>query len=471
MSLIAVLITLTIIAGFYSAWSIGANDVANVMGTSVGSKALTLLQAVIIAAIFEFVGSVFLGSNVSETVEGGIVNPDLFSNARIDYVCGMLAALFSAAVWLQIASYFGWPVSTTHAIIGAVIGFGLIEGGVEAIFWGRLGSIALSWVISPLMGGVISYLIFSIMRRKIFFSTSPVAAAKWLTPYLVFFVFTTLSMIILFGGLGGILMVDLPVIATIGISLLVGFATALVSYFLVRRVHDQGGSKFSQNLQVSISLKRAQKHLSRVEAAASGELQEKVGSLAKGVSELAETVEGEEIRMARSEYLSVEKIFVYLQVITAAFMALSHGSNDVANAIGPMAAILNVLHGNAIAEPNTVPHWLLLLGGLGIVVGLATWGWRVIETLAHKITELTPSRGFAANFGASATVLLASKFGLPISTTHVVVGAILGVGFARGIGAINLNTVRDIAISWVVTLPAGAGLSVLFFYILRAIFV
>lgn len=463
------LLILTIVAGFYSAWSIGANDVANVMGTSVGSKALTLFQAVCIAAVFEFAGSLFLGGNVSETVEGGIVNPDIFSESNVDYVYGMLAALLSAGVWLQVASYFGWPVSTTHAIVGAVVGFGLVEGGLGAIYWGRLGSIALSWLISPLLGGVVAYLIFSIMRRKIFFKIRPIAAAKRLTPYLVFIVFTTFLLIIFFGGLSTVV-VKITVMETIGLAVSVGLVAALISYFLTRRIKEKGEERFAQNLQVTIELRKAQKHLGRLEAAAVGELQESVHQIAGEVSKLSAGVKEKEVPLGPSEYHPVEKIFVYLQIVTAAFMAFGHGSNDVANAIGPMAAILNVLHGNPIIASSTVPIWLLLVGGVGIVIGLATWGWRVIETVGRKITELTPSRGFAANFGAATTVVLASKLGLPISTTHVVVGAILGVGFARGIGAINLSTIRDIVISWIITLPVGAILSVCFFYIIRAIF-
>ncbi len=464
-----VLLIVTLFAGFYSAWSIGANDVANVVGTAVGSRALTLFQAVIIAAIFEFAGAFFLGGNVSETVEGGIVNPDIFSDDVLDYVYGMLSALLAAGVWLQIASYFGWPVSTTHAIVGAVVGFGLVEGGLEAIYWGRIGSIALSWILSPLLGGAIAYMIFSFMRRKIFFKIQPVEAAKRVTPYLVFFVFTVLSLIIFFGGLSGLL-VDFTIFETIGTALLIGLISAIISFFLVRRIATTGDPKFSQNLQVAVELRKVQKHLGRLEASAMGELQDKAHTLLDEVSKLSAGVEGEEVRMAHSEYQPVENIFVYLQIITACFMALAHGSNDVANAIGPMAAIVNVLRGVPIIDAGTVPVWLLLLGGVGIVIGLATWGWRVIETVGKKITQLTPSRGFAASFGAATTVILATKLGLPVSTTHVIVGAILGVGLARGIGAINLITIRDIFISWVVTLPAGAVLAVLFFYALRTIF-
>ncbi|NGX62001.1 MAG: Low-affinity inorganic phosphate transporter 1 [Chlamydiae bacterium] len=461
------LLILAIAAGFYVAWNIGANDVANAVGTSVGSGALTLKQAVLVAAIFEFCGAFFLGGSVSETVESGIIKSSFFSHDQMDYVFGMLASLLAAGVWLQIASYFGWPVSTTHSIIGAVVGFGLVlGGGLQAINWWEIGSIALSWIISPLIGGGVSYLIFSIIRRKILYNIHPINAAKIITPYLVFFVFFILTTTILFGGLSHI---DYPlnILESIGIAVLVGLITAWIAYFLLKRIVLSPSSMPAYGQEVESGLMKVQKHLQRVEAASMGSLQEKVHDILQEVEEISSEIEPPEEEP--SEYGVVEKIFVYLQIVVACFMALAHGSNDVANAIGPLSAIVNILQGRPISD-QTVSFWLLLLGGVGIVLGLATWGWRVIETVGRKITDLTPSRGFSAGFGAALTILVASKLGLPISTTHVLVGAVLGVGFARGIGAINLNTIRDIAISWIVTVPAGATLSILFFYILRLLF-
>ncbi len=461
------LLILAVVFGFYVAWNIGANDVANAVGTSVGSGALTLKQAVLIAAIFEFCGAFFLGSNVSETLESGIVKPDLFAGELKYYIYGMLASLLATGVWLQIASFFGWPVSTTHTIVGAVLGFGLILGGVEAIYWDAIGSIAASWVISPLLGGGLAYFIFSVVRIKILYDVNPVAAAKRMTPYLVFAIFAVLSMIILFNGLSNVEL-HLNFFEVLGLSVLTGAVTAYIAYFLVKRIKEPTLPMRNQHLQVEISLKKAQKHLLRVEAAALGPLQTKVHGLLTEVESLSKEAHVPE-KEQYSEFMVVEKIFIYLQIIIACFMAFAHGSNDVANAIGPLSAIVNALNGLLVRE-EAVPAWLLLLGGVGIVVGLATWGWRVIETVGKKITELTPSRGFSAGFGAAITIVLASKLGLPISTTHVLVGAVLGVGFARGIGAINLDTIRDIVISWIVTVPAGAILSVVFFYALRAIF-
>ncbi len=474
MTVFTVLLLLAVIFGFYVAWNIGANDVANAVGTSVGSGALTLKQAVVIAAIFEFCGAFFLGSNVSETLESGIVNPAYFHVS--DYVYGMLAALLATGVWLQFASFFGWPVSTTHSIVGAVMGFGLVYGNLEAVYWGELGSIAISWVISPLLGGSLAYLIFTIIRRHIFYHPKPIWATKQLTPYLVFSVFMTLSLIIFYNGLGNFNL-KLSLFQTLGLSILIGAFSALISYYCVRGIEekvpepDVNDETKKQNIGVLISMKKAQKHLSRVEAATFGGLHDEVEKLVKQIRDLSDTVVVEDRYLSHSEYHIVERIFIYLQIITACFMAFAHGSNDVANAIGPLAAIFNIMSGQAeLLQGRSVSNWLLLLGGLGIVAGLATWGWRVIETVGRKITELTPSRGFAAGFAGAITIVLASKLGLPISTTHVIVGAVLGVGFARGIGAINLNTIRDIVISWIVTVPAGAILCIIFFYTLRAIF-
>lgn len=468
----SVLILLAILFGFYVAWNIGANDVANAVGTSVGSGALTLKQAVLIAAIFEFCGAFFLGSNVSETLEAGIVNPIIFENSPSNYVYGMLASLLACGVWLQFASFFGLPVSTTHTIVGAVLGFGLVLGGFQSIFWGAIGSIVASWIISPLLGGGLAYVIFSFIRYKILYNPDPIQATKRLTPYIVFSIFMILSLIILFGGLKN-LNLHLRFFEALGISAAIGLLAAGISFLLLLRLNNDKNvptKDHKHQMQVAISLKKAQKHLGHVEAIALGEFHEKVDQLLQEVTALADSIEVERYEPAHSDYRKVEKIFIFLQIITACFMAFAHGSNDVANAIGPLSAIFNTLAKKPIAEPGTIPTWLLLIGGLGIVAGLATWGWRVIETVGKKITELTPSRGFAAGFGAATTIVLASKLGLPISTTHVLVGAVLGVGFARGIGAINLDTIRDIIISWVVTVPAGAGLSVLFFYALRAIF-
>lgn len=453
--------------GFYVAWNIGANDVANAMGTSVGSGALTLKKAVICAAILEFAGAFLLGSHVSETIGEGIINPTFFANEPRVYVCGMLASLLAAGVWLQVASYFGWPVSTTHSIIGAVVGFAVSAAGIHAVYWGEVSSIVGSWLLSPIMGGVIAFLVFNIIRSRIFNAYHPIAAAKRLTPFFVFFVFFILSLVIFYQGVAK-LHLDLSFGPAAGLAFLVGAVTAGISYFLVRRIPEIPMAEHGEasDPQTRIGLERALRHLQRAQVAASGELQQQIAGSVQNIRHLSQELERTaQYESLEPQFRSVEKIFTYLQIISACFMAFAHGANDVANAIGPLASVISVITTGQILTNVPIPTWILVLGGLGIVVGLATWGWRVIETVGRRITELTPTRGFAAEFAAAVTIVLASRLGLPISTTHTLVGAVLGVGLARGIGAINLSTIRDIVVSWVVTVPVGAVLSILFYHL------
>jgi len=407
----------TLLLGFYMAWNIGANDVANAMGTSVGSKALTLKKAVIIAAILEFSGAYFVGGSVSETIQKGIIDPQVFSHEPMTFVLGMMGSLLATGALLQVASYFGLPISTTHAIVGAVMGFGAVIGGVGAVHWNELGWIASSWIISPLLSGVISYTIFTIIQRKILLAPNPIYASHKFTPYFVFLCFTVITLSILFQGL------HLPISNSLALltSGAIGLTAAGASYFLIRQPKESV-------LQLAGNLPYAE------------------------------------------DSQEVEKIFISLQILSACLVAFAHGANDVANAIGPVAAILSVLKTQTITAHAIVPSWLLALGGVGIIIGLATWGWRVIETIGKKITDLTPTRGFAAEFGAATTILLASKLGFPISTTHALIGAVLGVGMARGLKAINLQTIKEIAVSWIVTIPLCAIFSIASFYLLKLLF-
>lgn len=387
----AVLIT-TLLLGFYMAWNIGANDVANAMGTSVGSKALTLKKAVIIAAFLEFGGAFFVGSSVSETIQHGIVSPAIFEGTPEIFVLGMMGSLLATGALLQLASYFALPISTTHAIVGAVIGFGAVIGGMDAVNWNEVGWISASWIVSPLLSGLIAHLLFRLIHRLR-------NRIELLAPCLVFLCINTASMSISFNPI---------------LSLTASLSAALIAHRLVQRIPVSAGN-------ISIGFPR-------------------------------------------------EKVFVYLQILTACMVAFAHGANDVANAIGPVAAVLSVLKTNSLHSHAQIPSWLLALGGGGIVLGLATWGWRVIETIGKKITELSPMRGFCAEFGAAATILLASRLGLPISTTHALVGAVFGVGMARGIESLNLQTLKEIVVSWIVTIPLCALLSVAAFYLLRLTF-
>lgn len=390
----------TLLLGFYMAWNIGANDVANAMGTSVGSKALTLKKAVLLAALLEFAGAFLSGSAVSETIQKGIVEPTVFESDPHLFVLGMMGSLLATGALLQLASYFALPVSTTHAIVGAVLGFGVCIGGVEAIHWDQVMQIALSWIFSPVLSGLISYLVFTLIQRKIFLAKKPLAACQKLSPYFVFAYFFIVSSNLFYG------------------KLLLSFSLATGAALLSR-----------QMLQPALSF-----------AHPSGS----------------------------NPSQGIEKTFMPLQILSASLIAFAHGSNDVANAIGPVSAILNVLDTNSLSLNSPIPHWLLLLGGSGIVIGLATWGWRVIETIGNKITELTPSRGFSAEFGAAITILCASKLGLPISTTHALIGGVFGVGIGRGLNALNIQTIKEIAVSWIVTIPLCALFSIAAFYLFKS---
>ncbi|MEM1189050.1 MAG: inorganic phosphate transporter [Pseudomonadota bacterium] len=411
---------LACIAGFFMAWGIGANDVANAMGTSVGSGALTIRQAILIAIVFEFLGAYLAGGEVTETIRKGIIDPELLTDTPELLVYGMMSALFAAGTWLLIASVRGWPVSTTHSIVGAIVGFAAVGISVESVSWGQVGTIASSWVVSPVLAGLISFALFMSVQVFILGTRDPFARAKRLIPLYIWLVGFMIAMVTLTKGL-----------KHIGLNLNFGL-----------------GSSFANALPPSIAF--------GVIIAVAGAL-----SLRRIRYE-----ENEDDRFA-----SVERVFGVLMVFTACSMAFAHGSNDVANAVGPLAAVANIVQsGGEVAAVAAMPGWIMLTGAAGIVIGLATYGWKVIATVGSKITELTPSRGFAATLAAASTVVLASGTGLPISTTHTLVGAVLGVGLARGIAAIDLRVIGSIFLSWLITLPAGAILAIIFFFTLQGIF-
>jgi len=409
-------IVLACIFGFFMAWGIGANDVANAMGTSVGSGAITIKQAIIIAAIFEFSGALLAGGEVTETIRKGMIDTSSIASTPELLVYGMLAALLAAAVWLLVASYHGWPVSTTHSIVGAIVGFAAVGIGMEAVMWGKVGTIAMSWIISPLIAGVLAYTLFMSVQKLIIDTDDPFANAKRYVPFYIFLVGFIISLVTMFKGLKHVGL-ELTTVQAYLFSAMIGVCMALISKYFINRIkHDPSADK-------------------------------------------------------DFHYTNVEKVFAVLMIVTACAMAFAHGSNDVANAVGPIAAIVSIVgSGGEIAAKSALPIWVLMLGGVGIVIGLVTYGHRVIATIGSNITELTPSRGFAATLAAATTVVVASGTGMPISTTHTLVGGVLGVGLARGIGALNMRVIRTIFMSWVITLPAGAGLAILFFFILKAIF-
>jgi phosphate/sulfate permease len=466
------LLILILLAGAYLAWNIGANDVANAMGTSVGSGALTLKQAVCIAAILEFSGALFFGSHVSETIQNGIIDAAVFKNSLL-VVFGMLSALISAGIWLQIASYYGWPVSTTHSIVGSLVGFGVAVGGVEAVYWDNVLFIATSWVLSPLLGGLLSFALFTFLRRRIFYAPDPVAATKKLTPPIIFFVIFTLSFITLYKGITHIHFHP-NLMQSLSLSLLAAAGCSFVSLFCLNRAAPlQAKLKAERacNPEIAAQIEKARRHLIQAQHASHGAVDYQIADLLEEMQRLSSWLKiRDEAGQQNAEYAFVEKVFGYLQVISACLMAFAHGANDVANAIGPLSAAVAILTQGAIVAHAEVPTWALCLGGIGIVIGLATWGWRVIETIGKKITELTPTRGFSAEFGAAATILLASRLGMPISTTHTLVGAVIGVGMARGIEALDLRTMRHIVISWIVTVPAGALIAIALYYPIQALF-
>ncbi len=411
-----VFLVLAIVFGLYMTWGIGANDVANAMGTSVGSRGITVKQAIIIAAIFEFAGAFIAGGNVTKTIRKGIINPDLIVNSPELLLFGMLSALLAAAIWLMIASYNGWPVSTTHSIIGGLVGFAVVGIAVEAVNWGKIGQIVASWVLSPVLGGFFGFMLMVSIQKLILRTETPFLNAKKWGPFYVFLVGWIVSLVTMFKGLKH-LKLDLSPMESLIAATVVGLVIAYIGRMMINKVEvdEQADREF--------------------------------------------------------QYASVEKVFIPMMVFTACAMAFAHGSNDVANGIGPLAAVISLVQsGGEVTQKAAMPLWVLMLGGVGIVIGLATWGYRVMQTIGTKITALTPSRGYAATLAAATTVVLASKTGLPVSTTHIAVGAVMGVGLTRGIGALDLRVIRDIIVSWLITLPAGGVMAMLFFFALKGMF-
>ncbi|MCZ6471293.1 MAG: inorganic phosphate transporter, partial [Gammaproteobacteria bacterium] len=401
--------------GLFMAWGIGANDVANAMATSIGSKALTIKQAVLIAAIFEFSGAFLAGGQVTSTIRKGIIDSTAVAQSPDLLIYGMLASLTAAGLWLVIASRAGWPVSTTHTIVGAIVGFAMVGIGMDAVMWARVGTIVISWVVSPVMSGILAFILFRSVQKFILNTDNPIANAKKYVPVYIFATGFMIALVTLFKGLKHVGL-EFSTAQSYGIAFVVGLVVMACGIFYISRIK-------------------------------------------------IDPLDDKDFH-----YANVEKIFSVLMVVTACSIAFAHGSNDVANAVGPMAAVISIANEGVVTQNSAMPVWVLLVGGVGIVLGLAMYGKKVIATVGQNITELTPSRGFACGLAASTTVVIASSTGLPISTTHTLVGAVLGVGLARGIGALNLGVVGTIFMSWIITLPAGALLSIFFFYFFKGIF-
>jgi len=436
----------TILVCAYLAWNIGANDVANAMGTSVGSRALTLKQAVIIAAIFEFIGAFFAGDAVTDTVRKGILVVDFDNQVLVDAISndlmyGFIAAMMAAAVWLTIATRYGLPVSTTHSIIGGIVGVGLVmevQHETSLIDWVVVEKVAMSWVASPVMGGLFAFFTFWVIRETILDTSDPEARARWMAPVLSIPTFFVLGLALQFKALKGF------------------FANAQENGWIENQydwlpVKENGSwNPMMDNAWFPINSLILAGMVSIIAAVA-----------------LAYILRNYDFKGEEEGFHGVERIFVWLQVIAAAYVAFAHGANDRSNAIGPMAAVYQVLsNGGQLEAVADVPTWLVLLGSVGIAVGVVTWGWRVMETIGSKITDITPTRGFAATFGAATTVLIFSMpfLAVPVSTTHTLVGAVVGVGLAGGAKAVDFRVFGKIIASWLASLPA-AGFGSIVIYV------
>jgi PiT family inorganic phosphate transporter len=412
-----VFLVLAIVFGLYMTWGIGANDVANAMGTSVGSGAITVKQAILIAGVMEFAGAFLAGGGVASTISKGIVDTTMYEGHPELLVLGMLAALLAAGIWLMVATARGWPVSTTHTIVGAVVGMAVAAFGMGAVHWDKMGEIVASWFVSPVLGGIIALILMLSIRKLILDTDDPIAQTRKWGPAYAFLVGWLISLVTLLKGLKH---VNIHLTTTEGniLAVVIGILVAILGKVMMSRV--------------------------KLDAKADKTF----------------------------HFASVEKLFVPMMILTGCAMAFAHGSNDVANGIGPMAAVINLINsGGVIAAKSPVAPWMLLLGGVGIIIGLATYGYKVMQTIGTKITELTPTRGYCATIAAAGVVVLASGLGLPVSTTHIAVGGVMGVGLARGIGALDLRVLGGIVVSWFVTVPAGAILAMLFYYLFTAIFV
>lgn len=422
-----VIIAIAALLGLYMAWNIGANDVANSMADAVGSKAITVKQAVILAGICEFAGAVLVGSHVTDTIRKGIVDPNMLASlpgisapdAAALLVIGMTGALLSAAFWLHFSSWTGMPVSTTHSIVGAVAGFGIVAAGWDSVNWGKMSQIVASWFISPVVGGILGFLLFKYISAAILGQARPAKAAIKYTPFVVF--------------------------------LMAGVVTLATFYKGLKHV-IKGWEWFSGNLAIIISVLVA------------------IVSAVIYKSIITKKLAHKDHLPIPKQLELVEQVYTPLVIISSCSVAFAHGANDVANSVGPLAAVVHVLRSGAIEMKVGVPFWILALGGAGIVLGLATFGYRVMHTVGTKITEITPSRGVAADIAATATVLACTHLKLPVSTTHTLVGAILGIGFARGLGGVNRSVTKKIFGSWLITVPAAAILSMILFFLGRIFF-
>ncbi len=400
-------LTLAIILCFLMTWGVGANDLANVMSTTMGSKAVTVKQAMLIAIIFEFAGAFLGGTGVTETMRDGIINTSQLSQQPLILIEGMLGVLLACTIWMNLASYLGVPVSITNALVGSMVGFGTVVLGSDAIHWTQVSHIAIGWITSPLIAGITAYALFSTIQQAIFVKSDPLAKAKLYVPIYLFLVGSILSFITVFKGLNHF-DIHLNFKQNLAVTLATSISITLIGTIFIKRLPERANMR------------------------------------------------------RRECFLQVEKYFAVLMAMTACAMVFAHGSNDVALAVGPLSIVYSlVVHSHQPFGPLDYPGWIILLGCIGVVSGVLMYGRKVIETVGSSITALTPSRAFAATLAAATTVVVATSIGIPVSATQTLVGAVLGVGLARGIGALNLLVIRNIFTSWILTLPAASLLTIL----------
>ncbi|MBY0545336.1 MAG: inorganic phosphate transporter [Gammaproteobacteria bacterium] len=406
-------IILACLFGLLMTFGVGANDLANVMSTSMGSKAITVRQAIIIAILFEFAGAFLGGIQVSDTIRHGIINTDVLNSHPEEFIYGMLSVLLAGSTWMFLASYLGLPVSITHTIVGAIVGFGVIKLGMGSIEWNHVKIIAISWVSSPAIAGILSYSLFMSIQWLIFSKLHPFGYVKRYAPLYLFLIGVAISTASVTRGLRHY-GVPLNTLDGIMLALFIGLIVMVSGMLLIHKI-------------------RLPSYATR-----------------------------------QQEFETVEKVFGIMMLFTAAAMVFAHGSNDVAIAVGPIAAVVSVVkaNGNLLAQ-QPIPYWTIALGAGGVVLGLLAYGRNVISTVGHGITNLTPSRAFAATISAAFTVVIATGTGIPVSATQTLVGGVLGVGLARGIGALNLLVIRNIFMSWIITIPAGAFFTIGWYYVLH----
>lgn len=412
MDVLHIYLILGLILCFTMTWGVGANDLANVMSTTMGSKAVSIRKALLIAIVFEFAGAFLGGSGVTETLRDGIINTSELSGSPTILIQGMLSVLLACTVWMNLASYYGLPVSITNAIVGSMVGFGSIVLGTKSMHWNQVFQIAIGWITSPLIAGIAAYTLFSSIQQTIFIKKNPLAKAKIYTPFFLFLVSCVLTYMTVFKGLDHF-DIHLNKLVSTGLFLL---CTAIITLFGM----------------IAIRL-----------------------------------IPEKEMLRRHERFIQVEKYFAVLMALTACAMVFAHGSNDVSLAVGPLSIIHTLVkQSHEPFSPTNYPNWIILLGCVGVLTGLLMYGRKVIETVGSSITALTPSRAFAATLAAATTVIIATSIGIPISATQTLVGAVLGVGLARGIGALNLRVIRNIFTSWILTLPAASLLTIIFYEII-----